>query len=250
MHIAVLMKRVPETTARVRPAAGGRSVEVQGGETIISTYDEIALERAIQLREAGVATKLTVVCLGPADATKEVRKALAMGADEGLLLVDAEPFRDPSAAADALAGAVKDLGAQLVLCGWKALDDDSAVVGGCVAARLGWAYASFATKLDVAGGTATVHREMEGATEVLAVALPAVVTVQKGLAEPRFASLKGIMAAKKKPLVEKPAPAASNASALDAYLPPPDRPPGRIVGEGVAAVAELVRVLKEEVHAL
>jgi len=250
MHIAVLLKRVPETTARVRPAAGGKSVEAQGSETIISTYDEIALERAIQLRETNVATRLTVVCLGPADATKEVRKALAMGADDAVLLVDPEPFRDPAACADALAGAVKDLGAQLVLCGWKALDDDSGVVGGYVASKLGWAYTSYATKIDVAGAAVTVQREVEGATEVLELALPAVVTAQKGLAEPRFASLKGIMAAKKKPLVEKPAPAAANASALEAYLPPPDRPPGRIVGEGAAAVPELVRILKDEVHAL
>jgi electron transfer flavoprotein beta subunit len=250
MHIVVLVKRVPDTTARVKPTAGGKSVEAQGSETILSTYDEMALERAIQLREAGAATRLTVLCLGPADATKEVRKALAMGADDAVLLVEGEQFRCPAATADTLAAAVKELGAQLVLCGWKAIDDDSAAVGGYLAARLGWAYASFATKIDVAGGRLAVHREFEGATEVLDVALPAVVTAQKGLAEPRFANLKGIMAAKKKPLVEKPAPAAANGSSLTAYLPPPDRPPGRIVGEGVAGVPELVRVLKEEVHVL
>ena len=250
MHIAVLMKRVPETTARVRPAAGGKSVEVQGGEAIISTYDEMALERAIQLRESGAATKLTAVCLGPADATKEVRKALAMGADEGLLLVEKEPFRDPASAAEALAAAVSSIDANLVMCGWKALDDDSAVVGGYVAAKLGWSYASFAVKVDVADGRAVVHREFEGATEVLEVPLPAVITAQKGLAEPRFASLKGIMAAKKKPLPEQAPAAAANASDLVAYLPPPERPAGRIVGEGAAAVPELVRILKEEVHVL
>lgn len=250
MHIAVLLKRVPDTTARIRPAAGGKGVEVSGAEFVLSTYDEMALERAIQLREAGAATKLTAVCLGPADARKELLKALAMGADEGLLLTDKEPFRDPASAADVLAAAVRELGATLVLCGWKAIDDDSGVVGGYLAARLGWAYASFATKIDVAGGALTVHREVEGATEVLDVPMPAVITVQKGLAEPRFASLKGIMAAKKKPLVEKAPAAAANASDLVAYQPPPDRPPGRILGEGVAAVPELVRVLKEEVHVL
>ena len=249
MHIAVLLKRVPETTARVRPAAGGKSVEVQGGESILSTYDEIALERAIQLREAGTATRLTAVCLGPADATKELRKALAMGADDAVLLVDKEPFRDAASSAAALAACVKELGAQAVFCGWKAIDDDSGVVGGYVAALLGWSYASFAMKIDVEGGKLVVHREVEGATQVVEVPLPAVVTAQKGLAEPRFASLKGIMAAKKKPLVEK-APAAANGSELAAYTPPPDRPPGRIVGEGAAAVPELVRILKDEVHAL
>ena len=250
MHIAVLVKRVPETTARIRPAAGGRSVEAQGGESILSPYDEIALERAIQLREAGQATRLTVVCLGPADATKELRKALAMGADDAVLLVDKEPFRDPASAAVALAACVKDLGAQAVFCGWKAIDDDAAVVGGYVAARLGWSYASFARKIDVEGAALVVHREVEGSTQVVAVPLPAVVTAQKGLAEPRFASLKGIMAAKKKTLVETAPAAAPNGSDLVAYTPPPVRPPGRIVGEGAAAVPELVRILKEEVHVL
>lgn len=250
MHVVVLMKRVPDTTAKVRPAAGGLGIDASGAESIISPYDEIALERAIQLREAGTATKLTALCLGPADATKEVRKALAMGADEGVLLVEKEAFRDPAATADALAGACRELGAQLVLAGWKAIDDDSAVVGGYVAERLGFAYTSYVVKLDVSGAAITVHREVEGATEVVEVALPAVVTVQKGLAEPRFASLKGIMAAKKKPLAEKPAPAAENASSLVAYTPPPERPAGRIVGEGAAAVPEMIRILREEVHVL
>lgn len=250
MHVVVLMKRVPDTTAKVRPAAGGLGIDASGAESIISPYDEIALERAIQLREAGQATKLTALCLGPADATKEVRKALAMGADEGVLLVEKDPFRDPAATADALAAACRELGAQLVLAGWKALDDDSAVVGGYVAEKLGFAYTSYVVKLDVAGAAMTVHREVEGATEVVEVALPAVATVQKGLAEPRFASLKGIMAAKKKPLAEKPAPAADNASSLVAYTPPPERPAGRIVGEGAAAVPEMIRILREEVHVL
>lgn len=250
MHIAVLVKRVPDTTARVRPAAGGRAVEAQGAEWIVSTYDEMALERAIQLRESGAATKLTAVCLGPAEARKELLKTLAMGADEALLLVDKDPWRDPASTADVLASAVRELGATLVLCGWKAIDDDSGAVGGYLAARLGWSYASFVTKLDVAGGTATVHREVDGATQVVELPLPAVVTAQKGLAEARFASLKGIMAAKKKPLVEKAPAAAPVASDLVAYAPPPDRPPGRILGEGAAAVPELVRVLREEVHVL
>ena len=248
MHIAVLLKRVPETTARVRPSASGKSVEVQGGESILSTYDEIALERAIQLREAGAATRVTAVCLGPAESTKELRKALAMGADDAVLLIEKEPFRDASSAAGALAACVTELGAQAVLCGWKAIDDDSGVVGGYLASLLGWSYASFVTKLDAEGGKLVVHREVEGSTQVVEVPLPAVVTAQKGLAEPRFASLKGIMAAKKKTLVEKAPADAANASDLAAFTPPPDRPPGRIVGEGVEAVAALVRILKDEVH--
>ena len=253
MHVVCCLKRVPDTTAKIRPAADGRSVDAQGVEFIVSTYDEMGLERAIQLREAGVVTKVTALCLGPKDATKEVRKALAMGADEGVLLVEDRGFRDPSATADALAAALRDLKPDLVVCGWKAIDDDSSAVGGLLAERLGFAYASFLVKLDPAEGRPGVflaHREVEGVTEILEIPTPAVITVQKGLAEPRFASLKGIMAAKKKPLAEKPPAAAENASELGALQPPPARPAGRIVGEGAAAVPELIRVLREEVHVL
>ena len=252
MHVVICLKRVPDTTANIRIAATGRGIEPQGVEFILSTYDEIALERAIQLEEAGVVKKTTVLCLGPKDATKELRKALAMGADEAVHLVEDREFRDPAATAAVLAAALKDLAPDAVFCGWKAIDDDTSAVGGLLAEKLGFAYASFVTKLDAAAGAKsfTVHREVEGATEVVDVPLPCVVTVQKGLAEPRFASLKGIMAAKKKPLVEKAPAAAENASELVALKAPPARPPGRIVGEGAAAVPELVRVLKDEVHAL
>jgi electron transfer flavoprotein beta subunit len=252
MHVVVLLKRVPDTTAKIKPAASGRGIDPQGVEFILSPYDEMALERAIQLQEAGVAKKTTVVCLGPKDASKELRKALAMGADEALHLVEDREFRDPAGTAECLAAALKDLAPDLVLCGWKAIDDDSAAVGGIVAERLGLAYASFVVKLDAAAGakTLTVHREVEGATEVVEVPLPALVTAQKGLAEPRFASLKGIMAAKKKPLVEKAPAATEAASELVALKPPPARPPGRMLGQGKDAVPELVRVLRDEAHVL
>lgn len=252
MHAVICVKRVPDTTAKIRPAENGRGIDPQGVETILSPYDEIALERAIQLQEAGVVQKTTVLCLGPKDASKELRKALAMGADEAVHLVEDKDFRDPAATAAALAEALKELKPDLVLCGWKAIDDDSAAVGGLLAERLGYGYASFAVKLDAAAGatSVTVHREVEGATEVVEAPLPCVVTVQKGLAEPRFASLKGIMAAKKKPLVEKAPAAAPVGSELVALTPPPARPPGRILGQGAAAVPELVRVLREEVHVL
>jgi electron transfer flavoprotein beta subunit len=175
-----------------------------------------------------------------------------MGADEALHLVEDRDFRDPASTAACLAAALAELKPDLVLCGWKAIDDDSSAVGGLVAERLGFAYASFVVKLDAAAGAAsvTVHREVEGATEVVEVPLPAVVTVQKGLAEARFASLKGIMAAKKKPLVEKAPAAAEDASQLVALQPPPARPPGRVLGQGAAAVPELIRVLREEAHVL
>jgi len=252
MHAVICMKRVPDTTAKIKPAANGRGIDPQGVEFIISPYDEMAIERAIQLQEAGVVKKTTVVCLGPKDASKDIRKALAMGADEAVHVVEDKDFRDPLATAECLAAAIRELKPDLVLCGWKAIDDDSAAVGGMLAEKLGFGYASFVVKLDAAAGatSVTLHREVEGATEVVEAPLPCVVTVQKGLAEARFASLKGIMAAKKKPLVEKAPIAAEGASDLVALQPPPARPPGRILGQGAAAVPELVRVLREEAHVL
>ena len=181
---------------------------------------------------------------------KELRKALAVGADEVVLLVEDRPFRDPAATAEVLASALEELALDAVFCGWKGIDNDSATVGGYLAERLGFSYASFVVKLEAQGGGLVAHREVEGATEVHNVELPCVITVQKGLAEPRFASLKGIMKAKRKPMTENPPAAAENASSIVAVRPPPDRAPGRIVGEGVDAVPELVRIFREDIHVL
>jgi electron transfer flavoprotein beta subunit len=250
MKVVVCLKRVPDTTAKVRVAADGRSLDPTGVEWILSPYDEIALERAIQLREAGTATRVTALCLGPKEASKDVRTALAMGADDGLLLVDAGGDRDAASTAAALAAAIAELAPDLVLFGWKAIDTDAASVPALVAEALGRPVVTFVTKLEPDGGALKLHREIEGGTEVLRAPLPCVVTAQKGLAEPRYASLKGIMAAKKKPLVEKPAPAATAAARTVKLELPAPRPAGRIVGNGAAAVPELVRLLREEARLL
>ena len=250
MKIAVCIKRVPDTTTKVRIGADGRSIDPTGVEWVIGPYDEMALEAALRAKEAGKATAVTAICLGPKEAAKEVRTALAMGADEGVLLVDGGGHRDAAAVAAALAGEVKAQGADLVLCGWKSIDTDRAAVPHHLALALGRPCVSFVTKMEFAGAGLVLHREVEGATEVVEVPLPCVVTAQKGLAEPRYASLKGIMAAKKKPLAEKPAPAAA-ASVRPVKLElPPARPPGRIVGKGVEGVPELVRVLRDEARLL
>ena len=246
MKIAVCLKRVPDTTTKVRVGADGRSIDPSGVEWVISPYDEIALEAALQAREGGKAEKVIAIALGPKEAAKEVRTALAMGADEGVLLVDAGGERDAAATASALAAEVAAAGADLALFGWKAIDSDQAAVPHLVAAALDRPCVSFVTKMAFEGDGLVLHREVEGATEVVAAPLPCVVTAQKGLAEPRYASLKGIMAAKKKPLAEKPAPAAAAAVRTVRLEPPPARPPGRIVGQGVDAVPELVRLLKDE----
>ncbi len=250
MKIVVCAKRVPDSAAKIRPAADGQSIDTQGVENVISPYDEIALEAAVQLKEAGVASQVTVLCLGPKESTKELRKAMAMGADDAVLVLEDRPFRDPTATAEALAAALEGLSPDVVFCGWKAIDDDSSAVAGLLAARLDYAYASFVVKVEGADGGLRVSREVEGCEEIVHVPTPCVLTAQRGLAEPRFASLKGIMQAKRKPLAEQAPAAAENASELVALTPPPARPAGRIVGEGAAAVPELVRILRDDVGVL
>jgi len=250
MKIVVCLKRVPDTTTKVKVAAGGTAIDPAGVEWVIGPYDEIALEAALRLKEAGKAEKVTVLCLGPKEATKEVRTALAMGADDGVLLLEGGGERDAASTAAALAGEAKALGADLLLFGWKAIDTDAASVPHLAAAALERPCVSFVTRIEAGEGRLTCHREVEGGTEVLEVPLPCALTAQKGLAEPRYASLKGIMAAKKKPLVEKPAPPAAAGVRTESLALPPERPPGRIVGQGVEAVPELVRLLRDEAKLL
>ena len=249
MKIAVCVKRVPDTEARIKVGPDGKHIDPSGVDTILAPYDEIALEKAIQLKEAGAAEEVVVVSLGPAEATKEVRTALAMGADRGVLLVDGDP-RDASATAAALAAELKEIGADLVLCGWKAIDTDASQVPFFVAHALDVPIVSYVVSVEIEDGKAVVKREVEGTTQVLEVTLPAVLTAQKGLAEPRYASLKGIMMAKKKPLDQKEAPAVEGLVETLKMEPPPPRPEGRIVGEGAEAVPALVDALQNEAKVL
>ncbi len=230
MKILVLLKRVPDTAARIRVAGDGLHIDPSGVEYVMNPYDEIAVEQAIQWKEAGRAEEVKVLCLGPKEATKEIRTALAMGADSGILLVDEAPARDAPSTAESLAEAVKEGGFDLVLCGWKAVDTDDGAVAHFLAAHLEVPCVTFATKIEPGEGSLTVHREVEGVEEVVEVPLPAVVTVQKGLVEPRYTSLKGIMMAKRKKLEERSAAAAEPRIVVRKMSPPPERPEGRIVG--------------------
>ncbi len=221
MDILVLMKRVPDTETRVKVAADGKGLDPSGVQYITAPYDEIAVERAIQLKEAAGSGTVTVVTLGAAEATKELRTALAMGADQAVH-VTGDPGLDAMATARALHGVVKDRAFDLILCGRQATDVDDAAVGPMLAALLGLPCVTAASHLEVEDGHATVRREVEGEVEVLDVDLPAVVTAQKGLAEPRYPGLKGIMAAKKKPLETVAAPeVASNVEVTGLALPEP-----------------------------
>ena len=249
MDLIVCMKRVPDSAAKIKVAADGKSIEQAGVDHVISPYDEIALERAIQIKEEQGGT-VTVMCLGTSDATKEIRQALAMGADKAVLIKDGGGSRGPLGIARALADAVKERPHDAVLFGRQSIDADNSAVGVIVARMLDLPCATLVTKLDMSDGKANVHRESEGGTEVIEVALPAVFTAQRGLAEPRYPAIKGIMMAKKKPIEELDAPEPAGTLSLDALTPPADRTGGRIVGEGPEAVGELVRLLRQEAKVL
>lgn len=244
MKIAVCVKRVPSTEARIKPAPDGKSIDPAGVEYIVSPYDEFGIEEALKVRDAK-GGEVVVVSVGPKEAETQIRAALAMGADRGILAkTDAQ--LDPFSTAQAIAAALKDEKPDLVFFGIKAVDDDAAQVPAYACALLGIPLVSVAVKLEVGEGKAAVQRQIEGGTETMDVPLPAGITCQKGLNTPRFASLPNIMKAKKKPIAEVVPPPPAPKIETVKLDPPPPRPPGRIVGTGVEAVPELVRLLREE----
>jgi electron transfer flavoprotein beta subunit len=251
MKIAVCIKRVPSTDTKVKPAANRPWIDSAGVEYVLNPYDEFALEEALRIKEAQGSGEVVVICLGTSDAQKELRTALAMGADRALLLEDANAeTRDAQEVAGALATALKELGSELILCGKVGVDRDQSQTGQRIATRLGIGCVIECAKITIDGGKIRAEREIEGGREVIEVALPALLTCEKGLNEPRYAGLKGIMAAKKKPLETKPAQCASSSLEVLAFEMPPERSGGRIVGQGAGAVPELVRLLQEEAKVL
>jgi electron transfer flavoprotein beta subunit len=250
VRIAVCVKRVPDTEARIKIGADGKSIDEAGVKFVLNPYDEYAVEEALRLKEKAGAGEVAVIALGGDAAQETIRTALAMGADRGVLLkADRTPL-DPLVVARALAEELKPGGFDLILCGKQAVDDTSHAVGVLVAELLGIPSVAAVAKLEIADGKGTAEREIEGGVEVVSFALPAVVTAEKGLNEPRYPALKGIMAAKKKPLEVKPAvltPAGLDVIEL-AY--PPERQAGRIVGEGADAVPALIDALRTEAKVL
>jgi electron transfer flavoprotein beta subunit len=212
----------------------------------MSPYDEIAVEKALQLRDGGGGGKVVVVTVGPAEASKELRTALAMGADEAIHVVAPQGAGDAASTAKALAEAIRGSGFDLVLCGKQAADEDDAAVGPMLAAHLDVPCVAFVTSIEVAGPLATVRREIDGEVEVLEVDLPAVLTAQKGLAEPRLPGLKGIMAAKKKPLTEKPLAAAAAPTEVRGLALPPGRKACVKVPATREGVQQLLKSLRDE----
>jgi electron transfer flavoprotein beta subunit len=250
MKIIACIKRGPTTDLQPRIGADGKSLDASGVQYMTSFYDEIAVEEALKQKEKH-GGEVTVLTIGPSDASKEVREALAKGADKGVILVDAAwGGRDPLATAKALAEKIRALGADLVLLGRIGTDRDNAAVGPMLATLLGWACVTDIVGLEIVGTQGRAKREADGGVETFAFSLPAVLTCQKDLNEPRYAGLKGIMAAKKKPVEESPCPAGSSQVEVAKLALPAARKAGRIVGEGAAAVPALIDALRSEAKIL
>jgi electron transfer flavoprotein beta subunit len=245
MKIAVCLKRVPDTTAKIVIGADGKSIDENGVKFVPNPYDEYAIEEGLKLKEAAGAGEVVVLSLGTDAAQETLRTSLAMGADRAILL-QSTGSADGLEVARALAAELKGGGFDLILFGKLAVDDYNHQVGPMVGELLGLPTITSVAHLTLTGGNVAADREIEGGIESVTCTLPAVLTCDKGLNTPRLPSLKGIMAAKKKPLEVKPVTLGTGSLTTLGLSLPPERQAGRIVGEGADAVPELVRLLREE----
>ena len=243
MKILVPVKRVVDYNVKVRVKADGSGVDIANVKMSMNPFDEIGVEEAVRLKEAGVATEVVAVSCGLAASQETLRAAMAMGADRGIL-VETDAELQPLAVAKLLKAVCDKEGPALVICGKQAIDDDANQTGQMLAALAGWPQATFASKVSIADGKASVMREIDGGVETLSVTLPAVVTTDLRLNEPRYATLPNIMKAKKKPLeTVKPADLGVDVAPRLATLKVSE-PAQRKAGEMVADVAQLVDKLK------
>jgi electron transfer flavoprotein beta subunit len=250
LNIAVCMKRVPEMELRFSIAADRKGLDQGGLKYEISDFDGYALEVGLQQVERAGSGEVVAICLGPDGVQETLRKALAMGATRAVQLqADDVPF-DGFAIATALAAELRGGAYDLVLFGRMATDTASGTVGPMTAQLLDLPCVTAISHLELADGRGTAHRDLEGATETMEFPLPAVLSIDEGIARPRLATLKGIMAAKKKPLETKPAQLGKVSLTVETMELPPERSGGRIVGEGADAVPELVRLLRTEAKVL
>jgi electron transfer flavoprotein beta subunit len=250
VKIAVCIKRVPDTDLRFAIAADGRSLDQAGLKYDISDFDGYAVEVGLRLVEKAGAGEVVAVSLGPDAVQETIRKAISMGADRGIHLRAETVPMDGLAIAHALAAALRDGGYDLILFGRMSTDSAGGAVGPMTAQLLGLPCVTSISHLDVADGKGTARRELEGVAEVVQFPLPAVLTIDEGIARARLPSLKGIMAAKKKPIDAKPAELGSIHLTIETLELPAERTGGRIVGEGADAVPELVRLLQTEAKVL
>jgi electron transfer flavoprotein beta subunit len=244
MKVLVTVKRVVDYNVKIRVKPDGSGVELANVKMSMNPFDEIAVEEAIRLKEAGKASEIVAVSVGPQQAAETIRTALAMGADRGIL-VKTDAVVEPLAVAKIIKGVVEAESPGLVILGKQAIDDDCNQTGQMLAALLGWPQATFASKVVIEGDGISVTREVDGGLQTLKLKGPAIVTTDLRLNEPRYASLPNIMKAKKKPIDEKtPADFGVDTAPRLEVLKTAD-PPGRTGGVKVGSVAELVGKLKE-----
>lgn len=264
MNIAVCIKQVPASESKVKPSVDGKDIDRTGLTYVVNPYDEFGVEEALRIKERLKTGQVTTLTLGPEKAAEALRTCLAVGADQAIHIKDpALEGGDAYTTALALAAALKRNPYDIIFFGRQAIDDDNGAVGIHVAELMGLPHVAGLNKLEIdpQGKKAVAHRQIEGAIEVLEVQLPAIFTCQKGLNEPRYASLPGIMKAKQKPLTVltladlglDPKEVGSNGAKLvvEKIDSPPVRSAGKIIeGDAAQATAELVRVLREEIKVL
>ena len=249
MKVLVAVKRVVDYNVKIRVKADKTGVETANVKFSMNPFDEIAVEEAVRLKEAGKATEVVVVSMGPAQAQETIRTALAMGADRGIhVQTDAE--LQPLAVAKLLKAIVANESPSLVILGKQAIDDDCSQTGQMLAALLGWAQGTFASKVDLKDATVAVTREVDGGLETVDLKLPAVVTTDLRLNEPRYASLPNIMKAKKKPIDPTTPDALGVDVAPRLATLKVEEPPKRQGGKKVGSIAELVDKLKNEARVI
>jgi electron transfer flavoprotein beta subunit len=239
------VRRVPDTATRIKIAPDGKSIVTGDAEFVINPYEEYALEQGVQLKEKH-GGEVTVLTLGPEKSTNVILKTLALGADKAIHLKSENFPDDPSAVARAIAAELKSVEFDVLLFGKKGVDDDNQQLGQMVAELLGIPCVTQIVKLEISDDKAVAHREVEGGVIVVESSLPSAFTAEKDLTVPRYASLRELVAARKKPiLVKEPQQFSGMLETISVQYPPP-RPPGRILGKGVEAVPILVKVLHEE----
>lgn len=253
MNIVACVKQVPDTEAQIKVKPDGSGIDEGGIKWVMNPYDEFGVEEALRLKEKN-GGEVTIVSVGPARAMETIRTALAMGADKGIHICDPGfDGADAYTTATALAAAIKGISFDIIFCGQRAIDDDSGQVGAVLAELLGIPQVTVVTKLEFAGSSVKAVRPIEGAQLLIESQLPCVITAQKGLNEPRYASLPGIMKAKKKPVDVKDAAALGVTPAVKAkvvrFTAPPARAAGKILcadGTPEGKAAELAKLLREE----
>jgi electron transfer flavoprotein beta subunit len=249
MKVLVPVKRVVDFNVKIRVRPDGSGVELANVKMSMNPFDEIAVEEAIRLKEAGKVEEIVAVSIGPQQAQETIRTALAMGADRGIL-VKVDQITEPLTVAKILKGIVEEEKPELVILGKQAIDDDANQTGQMLAALLGWGQGTFASKVEIEGGKAKVTREVDGGLQTVELKMPAIVTTDLRLNQPRYASLPNIMKAKKKPLDEKaPSDYGVEVKARLTVLKT-EEPAGRKAGVKVKDAAELVEKLKNEAGVL